>query len=284
MLNINSVSEIVSELAEGPLWHSETSSVIWTDIPGQSIHIAGLKSGISSSIRTPMMIGAVGLSMNNELIAATKNGFARITFDGNFESIADFLEPDLRMNDGKVDPLGRFWAGSLALNFEVGRGSLHVLNADSSVLGIERNLNLSNGMGWSPEMNSFYFIDSIPGLLFRYDYDKNSGMLSNKSVLVEFDSRFGIPDGLSITSDGLILIALWDGGRLELFDQSGRKVEQFSLPVSRPTSCCFAGDDYSTIIITTASQDIDRVKEPLAGRVLALSGTGLYGLASYRYG
>jgi len=114
MLNINSVSEIVSELAEAPLWHAETSSVIWTDIPSQSIHIVGLKSRVSSSIRTPIMMGAVGLSPNNELIAATKNGFARITFDGNFESVADFLEPDLRMSDGKVDPPNRFWARNLA--------------------------------------------------------------------------------------------------------------------------------------------------------------------------
>lgn len=172
----------------------------------------------------------------------------------------------------------------MALDFEKNRGSLYVLEKDSTRSTAIEKLTLSNGMGWSPDERYFYFIDSIPGTLFRYNFDCLSGTISNKTVLVEFDPKRGIPDGLCITRDGLILIALWDGGRLELYEPSGKKLEEFVLPVKRPTSCCFAGDDFSTLIVTTASEDIDCTLEPLAGRILALSDTALSGLPTYRYG
>lgn len=285
MVRVHPVSEIVSQVGEGPLWHYQTSSVFWVDIPGKVIHSAELRTGKSSSIKTPMMVSAVALAQDNTLIAATQSGFAKISLDGkNLSKIEEFLTSDMRMNDGKVDPAGRFWAGSLALDFEKNRGSLYVLEKDSTRSTAIEKLTLSNGMGWSPDERYFYFIDSIPGTLFRYNFDCLSGTISNKTVLVEFDPKRGIPDGLCITRDGLILIALWDGGRLELYEPSGKKLEEFVLPVKRPTSCCFAGDDFSTLIVTTASKDIDCTLEPLAGRILALSDTALSGLPTYRYG
>lgn len=284
MFAIDPISEIVSDIAEGPLWHPETASIMWSDIPGQVIHTAVLTSGESRSIKAPMMIGAIALTRDDSLIAATQSGFAKISMAGELSMIKEFLEPDVRMNDGKVDPYGRFWAGSLALDFQDKRGSLYVLNKDGSSAPMIEELTLSNGMGWSPDGTSFYFIDSIPGALFCYDFDLVSGVLSNKRILVKFDSQRGIPDGMCVTSEGLILVALWDGSRLELYEPNGTKLQEFKLPVSRPTSCCFAGDDYSTLIVSTASREIDRTSQPLAGRILALTNTGLSGRPSYRYG
>jgi sugar lactone lactonase YvrE len=284
MFTVEPISEIVSELAEGPLWNPTTASVMWSDIPRNSIHSAILSDGKTKTFAMPMMIGAIALTSSDSLIAATQNGFATITYDGEFTVIEEFLKPNLRMNDGKVDPYGRFWAGSLALDFESERGALYVLGKDGVRSTVMEKLTLSNGMGWSRDEKSFFFIDSIPGTLSRFDYDVTTGTLSNKRVIVKFDSGAGIPDGMCVTRDGLILVALWDGKRLELYDVDGTKVQEFGLPVSRPTSCCFAGDDFDTLIVTTASQGVDRSREPLAGRVLALHDTGLSGLASYRYG
>ena len=284
MFKVDPISEIVSELAEGPLWDPDTSSIFWSDIPNRLIHCAKISDGQSNSMKMPLMIGAIALTKSDSLIAATSNGFAMISPSGELSIIDEFLEPDVRMNDGKVDPHGRFWAGSLALDFGRERGSLYVPEKNSLRKAAIEKLTLSNGMGWSPDRTQFFFIDSIPGTLTRFDYDVTTGSLSNKRIIVKFDAGSGIPDGMCVTDEGLILVALWDGKRLELYEPEGRKLQEFVVPVRRPTSCCFAGEDYSTIIVTTASQDIDRNFEPLAGRILALTDTGLSGLPSYRYG
>jgi len=284
MFKVDPISEIVSELAEGPLWDPDTSSIFWSDIPSRLVHCAKITDGQSNSMKMPLMIGAIALTKSDSLIAATSNGFAMISPSGELSIIDEFLEPDVRMNDGKVDPRGRFWAGSLALDFGHERGSLYVLEKNGLRKAAIEKLTLSNGMGWSPDEKQFFFIDSIPGTLTRFDYDISTGSLSNKRIIVQFDAGSGIPDGMCVTDEGLILVALWDGKRLELYEPDGRKLQEFAVPVRRPTSCCFAGEDYSTIIVTTASQDIDRNFEPLAGRILALTDTGSSGLPSYRYG
>lgn len=284
MIEIKPLSEIVSILAEGPLWQSNTSSVAWTDIPNKVIHFSELTSGKSHSFQTPTLVSAIAESLYGDYIVGTKEGIAKIGSNGKFEIVEQFLDSDMRMNDGKVDPRGNFWLGSLALDFQANRGSLFEFDVHRNLRVIEEKVTLSNGMGWGPDLQTFYYIDSIPGILYRYDYDISTGDISNRCTLAEFDSSKGIPDGLCISKDGLIVIAMWDGRRVEILDANGEKIEEFRLPVSRPTSCCFAGDDYSTLVVTTASQDIDRVAEPLAGKVLVLTGTGLSGLPSYKYG
>jgi sugar lactone lactonase YvrE len=188
------------------------------------------------------------------------------------------------MNDGKVDPVGRFWAGSLALSFEKNRGSLYVLDTDGSYSPVLNDVTLSNGMGWSPDARYFYYIDSIPGVLKRFDYDSIHARISNQVDLITFDTTLGIPDGMSVTAGGKIVVALWDGGRVEIYEPSGKKISEIKLGVSRPTSCTFAGKDGDVLIVTTASQGIDLTKEPSAGKPLAITGTGLSGLPPHRYG
>jgi sugar lactone lactonase YvrE len=172
----------------------------------------------------------------------------------------------------------------MALSLEKGRGSLYVLEKDNSYRSILDDITLSNGMGWSPDAQYFYYIDSVPGVLKRFDYDLYTGHISNPKDLITFDSFSGIPDGMSMSSDGKIVIALWDGGRIEIYEPSGEKVSEITLGVSRPTSCTFAGPNRDILIVSTASQGIDRADEPLAGKILAVTGTGLSGLPTQQYG
>jgi sugar lactone lactonase YvrE len=230
------------------------------------------------------MVGAIAHTRGGDYIAATQEGFAHVSIDGKFSALHTFLAADMRMNDGKVDPVGRFWAGSLALSFEKNRGSLYVLEKDGSYLSVLDNLTLSNGMGWSPDSNFFYYIDSIPGVLKRFDYEAVHGRISNPVDLITFDTSKGIPDGMSVTADGKIVVALWDGGRVEIYEPSGKKISEIKLGVSRPTSCTFGGADGNVLIVTTASQGIDLDTEPLAGKILGVTGTGLSGLPPHRYG
>ncbi len=283
-MNIRAISEVISDLGEGPIWSADTNSVTWTDITQNTFHTADIDTGKTLSFGVPSMVGAIAHSKEGGYIAATQKGFARIGVDGKYSPLHSFLPDDMRMNDGKVDPSGRFWAGSMALSFEKGRGSLYVLEKDNSYRSILDDITLSNGMGWSPDAQYFYYIDSVPGVLKRFDYDLHTGQISNPKDLITFDSSSGIPDGMSMSSDGKIVIALWDGGRIEIYEPSGEKVSEITLGVSRPTSCTFAGPNRDILIVSTASQGIDRADEPLAGKILAVTGTGLSGLPTQQYG
>ena len=283
-MNIRAISEVTSDLGEGPIWSADTNSVTWTDITQNTFHTADIDTGKTMSFGVPSMVGAIAHSKDGGYIAATQKGFARIGVDGKYSPLHSFLPDDMRMNDGKVDPSGRFWAGSMALSFEKGRGSLYVLEKDNSYRSVLDDITLSNGMGWSPDAQYFYYVDSIPGVLKRFDYDLHTGQISNPKDLITFDSSSGIPDGMSMSSDGKIVIALWDGRRIEIYEPSGEKVSEITLGVSRPTSCTFAGPNRDILIVSTASQGIDRADEPLAGKILAVTGTGLSGLPTQQYG
>ena len=283
-MNIRAISDVVSDLGEGPLWSPQTNCVTWTDITQNKFHTADLDTGATKSFSAPSMVGAIAHTRGGDYIAATQEGFAHVSIDGKFSALHTFLAADMRMNDGKVDPVGRFWAGSLALSFEKNRGSLYVLEKDGSYSPVLHDVTLSNGMGWSPDSNFFYYIDSIPGVLKRFDYEAVHGRISNPVDLITFDTSNGIPDGMCVTADGKITVALWDGGRVEVYEPSGKKISEIKVGVSRPTSCTFGGADGDVLIVTTASQGIDLDKEPLAGKILAVTGTGLSGLPAHRYG
>jgi sugar lactone lactonase YvrE len=283
-MNIRAISDVVSDLGEGPIWSPQTNCVTWTDITQNKYHTADLSTGATQSFSAPSMVGAIAFTGGGDYVAATQEGFAHVSIDGKFSPLHTFLAADMRMNDGKVDPAGRFWAGSLALSFEKNRGSLFVLEKDGSYSSVLDNVTLSNGMGWSPDSNFFYYIDSIPGVLKRFDYESVDGRISNPVDLITFDTSKGIPDGMSVTADGKIVVALWDGGRVEIYEPSGKKISEIKLGVRRPTSCTFGGADGNVLIVTTASQGIDLGKEPLAGKILAVTNTGLSGLPPHRYG
>ena len=283
-MDIRAISEVVSDLGEGPIWTPETNSVTWTDITQNTFHTANIDTGKTESFGVPSMIGAIAHTKDGHYIVATQKGFARISFEGKYSPLHSFLQDDMRMNDGKVDPAGRFWAGSMALSFEKDRGSLYVLETDNSYQKVLDNITLSNGMGWSPDARYFYYIDSIPGVLKRFDYDLDNGKISNPKNLITFDASAGVPDGMSVSSDGKIVVALWDGGRIEIYEPTGAKVSEIKLGVSRPTCCTFAGPNQDMLIVSTASQGIDRAGEPLAGKILAVTGTGLSGLPTQQYG
>ena len=283
-MDIRAISEVVSDLGEGPIWTPETNSVTWTDITQNTFHTANIDTGKTESFGVPSMIGAIAQTKDGHYIAATQKGFARISLEGKYSPLHSFLQDDMRMNDGKVDPAGRFWAGSMALSFEKDRGSLYVLETDNSYQKVLGNITLSNGMGWSPDAQYFYYIDSIPGVLKRFEYDLDNGKISNPKNLITFAAASGVPDGMSVSSDGKLVVALWDGGRIEIYEPTGAKVSEIKLGVSRPTCCTFAGPNQDILIVSTASQGIDRADEPLAGKILAVTGTGLSGLPTQQYG
>ncbi len=284
-MNIRTISETVSNLAEGPIWNLDTNKVTWVDIGRQRVHKSDFNSGQTDTFSFTTPICAIAESAYGGYVAATGDGFAKISVTGELSPLHTLFDDTMRFNDGKVDAAGRFWAGSTSFDLTPHRGSLYVLESDGTYRKVLENLTLSNGLAWSPDNRFFYHIDSIPGVMKRFAFDLDTGTLSNESKFLTFEPSLGIPDGMSITHDGYLVVALWDGSRLEVFSPEGKKMEEIQLPVKRPTSCTFAGADGTTLIVTSAAQDVDDPDDSrLDGSVLAVDGTGLSGLPSRIYG
>ena len=284
-MNIRKISETLSNLAEGPIWNPKTNNVTWVDIGNQRVHKSDFDTGKTVTLSFTTPICAIAESSDGGYIAATGDGFAKISVDGELSPLHDLFDDTMRFNDGKVDAAGRFWAGSTSYDLTPNRGSLYVLEIDGSYRKVLGNLTLSNGLAWSPDNQFFYHIDSIPGTMKRYAFNLDTGTLSNESIFLTFEPSLGIPDGMNITHDGNLVVAFWDGSRLEVFSPEGRKIEEIQLPVKRPTSCTFAGAHGATLVVTSAAQDLDNPGEShLDGSVLAIDGTGLSGLPSRIFG
>ncbi len=178
-----------------------------------------------------------------------------------------------RFNDGKCDPQGRFWAGTLALDATPGMGCLYCLSVDGNVRLVEDGFHICNGLGWSPDGKKFYLTDSGNRVIYQYDFDAATGDVHNKRTFVQLGEDDGVPDGLAIDEEGCLWSAIWDGWRVVRFDPDGVVDRVVEVPVPRPTSCAFGGTDLKTLFITSARIRLSAVQlagAPLSGSVFAL--------------
>lgn len=194
-------------------------------------------------------------------------------------------ESEVRMNDGVADPWGRFWIGSMAHNAGEGRGTLYRYRESTGIDVVLRRATISNGIGWSPDRQTMYYVDSGPATLSTFDVD-NDGEISNRRVLVQFDKREGDPDGLCVDVDGTIWVAVWGGYQVRRYSPEGELLARVNLPTAQPSSCALGGANGTTLYITTAREDMSETalaSEPDAGRLFCVD-VGVAGLPldSYR--
>ncbi|HLT51143.1 MAG TPA: SMP-30/gluconolactonase/LRE family protein, partial [Arenibacter sp.] len=184
---IEVVSEVKSELGEGPVWDAPRGLICWVDIINGLIHEWLPEKKVHHTIKVGQMIGAMAVCTDGNYVAALKNGFGFIDRrTGEVDLITDPEAdlPDNRFNDGKCDPSGRFWAGSLPLSEDTDTGSLYILNRDRSVEKREDKITISNGLAWSLTDRAFYYIDTPTMKVVRYDYDNGTGAIGNKETII----------------------------------------------------------------------------------------------------
>jgi len=283
-MKIEILSDVHSEVGEGPLWNQADRSITWVDITGKKWHKLNLTNGKVQTQSVPTMIGAMVECLDGTYQGAVEEGFAKLRSgkDG-YEITHNFLAPADRMNDAKADAKGRWWAGSNAIDFTAGVGKVHRLNLDGSVTTVIEGLTLPNGLGWSPDNQYFYLIDTFARALYKYDFDLDSGEISNKSLLVEFKDDSSYPDGMCVASDGTLLVAMWSGERIEVISPEGKFLDSIKMPVKSPTSCAFGGDDGKTLIVTSDGRDFDASKYPDSGKLFGITGTGYGADESAKY-
>jgi sugar lactone lactonase YvrE len=229
--------------------------------------------GADEVIPTPLHVGAVAPRALGGYVAALQDGFWVVGV-GEPEPIARIPEarPGLRFNDGKCDPAGRFWAGTMAYDERPGAGSLYRLEPDARVTRVLDDVGISNGLAWSPDGGTMYYVDSLTRRIDAFSFDPASGAIGDRRVLVSIPPEAGYPDGLTVDTEGGLWVALWGGSALHRY-VDGRLDHVADLPVTRPTNCTFGGDDLDELYVTSATKDLspgERRVQPLAGAVLRL--------------
>lgn len=272
-------------LGEGPVWDGTEHALFWVDIKKQTIYRLDPRSGAVQTWAVPGQIGCMALDHEGNFIAALQHGIFRVDrLSGACELLVD-PEPALptnRFNDGKIDPQGRFWAGTLPDN-EVWDpvGSLYVLGSNGTYEQRLTGLRCSNGLGWSPDGRIMYVTDSMVGTIWAFDFDEVNGGLSAQRVFAQWSLSDGVPDGLAVDEEGHVWTAVWDGWSVRRYNPSGCLVKTVSMPVQRPTSCAFGGADLDILYVTSASIGRDTQGTP-DGALFAFE-PGVKGLAVPRW-
>ncbi|MFP6675699.1 MAG: SMP-30/gluconolactonase/LRE family protein [Pirellulaceae bacterium] len=271
-------------LGEAPSWLEESASLLWVDIEQSRIGILDLATCQNRFIQLTSHVGVVVPTTKCDLLAATFDGFVRVDLEsGETTSIVDpeSAFPRNRFNDGKCDPRGRFWAGSISYDRTPGAANLYALDAQCQVERKLEGVSTSNGLAWSEDESTFYFIDTPLRRVDRFDYDAESGNICNRQTIIEVPEQIGKPDGMTIDREGMLWLGMWGGSSVTRWNPyTGEMVGRIAVPAERITSCCFGGPNYTDVYITSARtglSDEALAKQPLAGGVFRAS----VGVAGY---
>lgn len=269
------------QLGEGPLWHPGLGRLYWVDIIGKAVHWYEPRTQTDQRVLFPLMVTALGLRRAGGLVVATENGFAvwpeSTSPRLNFLAHPEADRPQARFNDGRVDPAGGFIAGTMERSEPRSPSSaLYRLDAQGRVTTLATHITLSNGVGFSPDRATMYHTDTGALTIWAYDFDARTGAIANRRVFVRTDEEPGFPDGLTVDAEGGVWSARWDAGIVVRYTAAGRRDLALRLPVSRPSSCTFGGEDLGDLYITTAQPD-EPTREPEAGNVFRVR-TGFFGL------
>jgi sugar lactone lactonase YvrE len=277
MVNVHTAEHLLpvqNRLGEGPRWNAGEGRLYWVSIEEDTFYRYDPASGRQEQFDVGQPVSVLAFREKGGLIMGTRDGFA--TWDFAAQALTIIASPEAgkegaRFNDGAVDPAGRFWAGTMTHTGAT--SSLYRLDPDGAVHTMEKGLAISNGIGWSLDGRTMYLTDSPRYVIYAYDFDLQSGSISNKRVFVQNSESEGQPDGLTVDSEGYIWSPHWGGYSVLRYDPSGQLERKVELPVSQVTACAFGGPDLTDLYITSAWSDLSpeqRAREPLAGDLFVL--------------
>lgn len=280
--------EFYALLGEGPIWDERSACLYWVDILGKRLMRID-EHGHVESRQMEVYVGAIALREGNGLVLATQQGFQYYDWStGLLERISDpeSEKPGNRFNDGKCDPAGRFWAGTMSLSSKMNQGALYRLDADQSVHTMLEGVSISNGLAWSHDHKRMYYIDTPTSQVVSFDYDRMTGSIANPQAVLAIPSSEGYPDGMTIDAEGNLWIAHYGGFQVSRWNpDTGQQIDKIQLPVPYVTSCTFGGKDRNILYITTAREGLTEEqleKYPQAGALFQVQ-TDVTGGNTYRY-
>ncbi|XP_020848584.1 regucalcin-like isoform X3 [Phascolarctos cinereus] len=240
-------------------------------------------------------VSSVAIRQSGGYVATVGTRFCTLNWEDQSLTVLYTVDKDKknnRFNDGKVDPAGRYFAGTMAGETAPGvlerhQGSLYVLFPNGTVEKYFDHVDISNGLDWSLDHKIFYYIDSLSYSVDAFDYDLQTGKIANRRSVYKMEKEEYIPDGMCIDNEGKLWVACYNGGRVIRLDpETGKRLQTVKLPAEKTTSCCFGGKDYSELYVTSAWGGLDPDKlarQPEAGRIFKITGLGVKGIAPYAF-
>ena len=273
-LPVECVVDSRDTVGESPLWAAAESALYWVDIPAGRLHRWHPASGASQTWQLASAIGSIGLRANGGFVVAMRSGFHFFDPESGVTTFLCHPESGLatnRLNDGKVSPEGRFWAGTMDERVDKQPvGSLYRLDADHRCTRMAGEVTVSNGLAWSPDGRTMYHSDSRGGAIFKHTYEPDTGAIGPREVFVRMEPAWGRPDGGAVDEEGCYWSCGVSGGRVNRFSPAGALIAWVPMPVTHPTMPCFGGPDGRTLYVTSLRENLsdDELAEtPAAGGV-----------------
>jgi len=267
--------DVRCDLGEGPHWDADTQRLSFVDIDAGVVHVLDPESGasIASIVEAPVSF-AIPVADATTRVCGSRSALTVRALDGPVSGSLPVGPPDAarRLNDGKADPAGRLWFGSMSLRRATGDGAFYRLD-ESGLTIMDDAVTVSNGLDWDLDRGRMYYVDSPRQRIEAYTYDVRSGELGERRTFAAIDPADGTPDGLTVDAEGGVWVALFRGGAVRRYDPDGAVDEHFALPVTCPTCPAFGGADLATLFVTTSRHLLDeeqRARQPLAGALLVV--------------
>lgn len=275
-------------LGEGAIWYGNV--LYWIDIETGKVCIFNPEEGTNREISVGQKVGTVVPRQKGGVAVALEHGFALLNLETEELTMLSDPEADLpqnRFNDGKCDPAGRFWAGTLSMGKERNSASLYVMETDHSVRKALGNVSTSNGIVWTSDQKTMYYIDTPTSEVWAFDYDIETGHITNQRTVITVPEEQGHPDGMTIDTNDNLWIALWGGSSVSHWDpRTGSRINIYPVPASKVTSCAFGGTNLDELYLTTARIGLSREeldREPHAGGIFCIK-PGARGVPALTFG
>lgn len=272
-------------LGEGPVWDEERKVLFFVDIMGKIINSFNPATVEVKKLDTEKPVGCIVFDRNNNIISAEQNMLVKINPDTKERiGILNFdLENFLRFNDGKCDARGRFWVGTMATDQSHPKaqncGSLYSFDEKGNIKEVLNKMAIPNGIAFSDDNKYFYHIDTATQQIARYNYDIETGAVSQKTIVVTVPEKEGSPDGMTIDCEGMLWVALWGGYAVARYNpETGEQLAKISVDAENVSCCVFGGENYDELYITSA------MNENGEGGELFRYKTNTHGIPAYKFG
>ncbi|ALS26677.1 SMP-30/gluconolaconase/LRE domain-containing protein [Paenibacillus sp. 32O-W] len=282
------LTDVRATLGEGPVWDEERGAIVWVDILEKRIWEYRPADADLTSYQLDQYVGAAALTESGGLLLAMRHGF--YAMDRDTEKLRALGDPEAdrpanRFNDGKCGPDGRFWAGTMSMGDKPGQGALYRLEEAGRIIRLVEGVSTSNGLDWSLDGRTFYYIDTPTREVAAFDYDRETGRIERRRTAIRVPEEDGYPDGMTLDAEGKLWIAHWGGSQVTRWDpETGRKLDALALPVPLVTSCAFGGEHYDELYVTSARVGLSTEtleQHPLSGGLFRFR-PGVKGRAPFR--
>ncbi|MEP2935436.1 MAG: SMP-30/gluconolactonase/LRE family protein [Gilvibacter sp.] len=283
--------KIAAQLGEGALWNHKTNEFYWVDIEGKTFYVYNPQTKENRSYPLPSRVGTVVPYTETEAVLALEDGIYTIDLNTKALNRISDVEATMtqnRFNDGKCDPAGNLWVGSMHLEQSAPEANLYKVNTNGEATQMLDNITISNGIVWTKDAATMYYIDTPTGQIQAFDYDKKTATITNGRVAITVPESLGYPDGMTIDDNDKLWVGLWNGNAVAQFDPlDGSLLQKIEVPAHNVTAAAFGGPDLETLYITTASVDMtpeEKEQYPLAGSIFMVKVSGVKGVNANFFG